>query len=161
MPTPIIVMGVSGSGKTTVGKLLATALGWPFVDGDDLHPAANKEKMAAGVALSDADRAPWLDAIAAVLARGSVVVACSALRRRYRDRLRVAAPGLRLLYLHGSPELLLERVSGRKHAFMPAKLLDSQLATLEEPGADEGALPVDVALDPQEIVARAVGWYEA
>ena len=154
-------MGVSGSGKSTVGELLAAALALPFVDGDDLHPAQNKKKMAAGIALNDADRAPWLDAIGAVLARGSVVVACSALRRRYRDRLRAAAPELRLLYLRGSAELLRERVSGRAHAFMPAKLLDSQLATLEEPGADEGALTLDVSLAPEEIVALAVKWYEA
>ena len=153
-------MGVSGSGKSTVGQLLATALALSFVDGDDLHPAENKKKMAAGIALSDLDRAPWLDAIAEVLARGSVVVACSALRRRYRDRLRAAVPELRLVYLQGSRELLSERISGRKHHFMPVTLLDSQLATLEEPGAEEGALTVDVALAPAEIVARVVRWYE-
>ena len=153
-------MGVSGSGKSTVGQLLATALALSFVDGDDLHPAENKKKMAAGIAVSDLDRAPWLDAIAEVLARGSVVVACSALRRRYRDRLRAAVPELRLVYLQGSRELLSERISGRKHHFMPVTLLDSQLATLEEPGAEEGALTVDVALAPAEIVARVVRWYE-
>jgi carbohydrate kinase (thermoresistant glucokinase family) len=149
-------MGVSGSGKSTVGKLLASALGLSFVDGDDLHPAANRKKMAAGIALDDADRMPWLDAIAAVLAGGPVVVACSALRRIYRDRLRAAAPGLRLVYLWGTAELLRERLSGRRHAFMPAALLDSQLATLEEPDADERALWIDIALPPEEIVARAV-----
>lgn len=159
MKTPIVVMGVSGSGKSTVGQLLATALALSFVDGDDLHPAENKRKMAAGIALNDLDRAPWLDAIAEVLARGSVVVACSALRRRYRDRLRAAVPELRLVYLRGSRELLSERISGRKHHFMPVTLLDSQLATLEEPGAEESALTVDVALAPVEIVARVVGWY--
>ena len=156
MQTPLVVMGVSGSGKSTVGKLLAAALGVPFVDGDDLHPAENKKKMAAGIALNDADRMPWLDAIGAVLVRGPVVVACSALRRVYRDRLRAAAPGLRLLYLWGATDLLRERLSGRKHEFMPATLLDSQLATLEEPGADEHALKIDVALAPEEIIAHAV-----
>ena len=159
MSAPIAVMGVSGSGKSTVGSLLAAALKLSFVDGDDLHPPENKKKMAAGVALNDADRVPWLDAIAAVLARGSVVVACSALKRRYRDRLRAGAPELRLIYLQGTPELLAERLSARQHEFMPAKLLDSQLATLEEPGSDEGALAVDVALAPGEIVSRAVAWY--
>jgi gluconokinase len=141
-----------------VGKVLAEALGQPFVDGDDLHPAQNTKKMAAGIALNDADRIPWLDAIGTVLARGPVVVACSALRRSYRDRLRAAAPTLRLVYLRGSAELLRERVTGRSHAFMPAALLDSQLATLEEPSADEGALTVDVTLTPEEMVRRSVTW---
>lgn len=156
MQTPLVVMGVSGSGKSTVGKLLASALGLAFVDGDDLHPAENKKKMAAGIALNDADRVPWLDAIGAVLAQGPVVVACSALRRVYRDRLRAQVPELRLVYLWGTTELLRERISGRSHAFMPATLLDSQLATLEEPEEDERALWIDVALAPDEIVARAI-----
>jgi len=115
--------------------------------------------MAAGIALNDADRAPWLDAIVAVLARGPVVVACSALKRRYRDRLRAGAPELRLIYLQGTRELLAGRLSARKHEFMPANLLDSQLATLEEPGSDEAVLTIDVALAPEAIVARAVAWY--
>lgn len=147
-------MGVSGSGKTTVGSALAAALGRRFVDADDLHPPANVEKMAAGVPLTDDDRRPWLDAVGAVLAEGGVVVACSALRRAYRDRLRAAAPGLRLVFLHGTRELLAERMGHRDH-FMPVTLLDSQLATLEEPGPDEHPLSFDVARPVDEIVADA------
>jgi carbohydrate kinase (thermoresistant glucokinase family) len=158
MQTPVVIMGVSGSGKSTVGFRLAGKLRVLYIDGDALHPAQNKRKMAAGVPLTDEDRAPWLDAIGAVLAQGPVVVACSALRRSYRDRLRTFAPALRLIYLYGSPALLAERVAGRSHAFMPPKLLDSQLATLEAPGADERAFAVDVALPPAQIVARAVDW---
>ena len=147
-------MGVSGSGKTTVGSALAAALGRRFVDADDLHPPANVEKMAAGVPLTDDDRRPWLDAVGAVLAEGGVVVACSALRRVYRDRLRTAAPGWRLLYLHGPRELLADRMGHRDH-FMPVTLLDSQLATLEEPGPDEHPLSFDVERPVDEIVADA------
>jgi gluconokinase len=147
-----LVMGVAGSGKSTVGAALAAALEVTFVDGDDLHPSANKAKMAAGIALDDVDRGPWLDAIGDVLARGSVVVACSALKRRYRDQLRAAAPQLRLVSLHGTRELLTARLAGRQHEYMPASLLDSQLATLEEPGPDEHPFSYDVALSPNDIV---------
>lgn len=155
---PILVMGVSGSGKSTVGARLAATLSLPFVDGDDLHPVANKKKMAAGIPLSDEDREPWLDAVAEVLARGGVIVACSALRRRYRDRLRMAASRLRLIYLSGSAALLAHRLAGRSHAFMPAKLLASQLAALEPPDSDEQALVLDIAAPPAQIVSRAATW---
>jgi gluconokinase len=148
----VLVMGVSGSGKSTVGALLATALGLRFVDGDSLHPESNQRKMAAGIPLSDADRQPWLAAVGAVLAQGGVVVACSALRRGYRDRLRSAASDLRLVYLRGSRDLLHQRVCARQHEFMPPALLDSQLATLEPPAADENAVVADVALAPDAIV---------
>ena len=149
-------MGVSGSGKTTVGAALADALGLPFVDGDALHPAANVAKMAAGIPLDDADRAPWLDAVGAVLAAGPVVVACSALRRVYRDRLRAAAPELLLVFLDGSREVLAARMAARPGHFMPASLLDSQLATLERPDPDEHPVTVDIDAPVPEIVASLV-----
>jgi len=149
---PVVVMGVSGSGKTTVGAALADALGLRFVDGDALHPAANVAKMAAGIPLDDADRAPWLDAIGAVLADGPVVVACSALKRAYRDRLRAAAPGLQLVFLDGDRALLASRMAARPGHFMPTSLLDSQLATLERPDPDEHALTADIAPPAEEIV---------
>lgn len=147
-------MGVSGSGKTTVGERLAAALGLRFVDGDSLHPAANVEKMHAGIPLTDDDRWPWLDAVGAVLAQGDVVVACSALRRAYRDRLRARAP-FALVYLRGDRTLLAGRIGHREGHFMPASLLDSQLATLEEPSADEHAITLDVAATPEQLVEAA------
>ncbi len=148
---PLVVMGVSGSGKTTVGEALAVALGVPFADGDALHPEANVAKMAAGIPLDDADRAPWLVAIGAVLAAGPVVVACSALKRAYRDRLRVAAPELELVYLEVDRATLLDRMAHRTH-FMPPSLLDSQLATLEPPTAEENAIVVNGARPLVELV---------
>jgi carbohydrate kinase (thermoresistant glucokinase family) len=151
----VLIMGVSGSGKSTVGALLARGLGLRFVDGDSLHSESNRRKMAAGIPLSDADREPWLAAVAVLLANGGVVVACSALRRSYRDRLRFAAPDLKLVYLRGSRDLLRQRVTERKHEFMPPALLDSQLAMLEPPEADEHAIVADVALAP-DVIVRAV-----
>jgi gluconokinase len=148
---PLVVMGVSGSGKTTVGEALAVARGVPFADGDALHPEANVAKMAAGIPLDDADRAPWLDAIGAVLAAGPVVVACSALKRAYRDRLRVAAPELELVYLEVDRATLLDRMTHRTH-FMPPSLLDSQLATLEPPTAEEHAIVINGARPLVELV---------
>jgi gluconokinase len=146
-----VVMGVAGSGKSTVGALLAARLGVPFADGDAFHPPANRAKMAAGTPLTDADRAPWLDAIAAWLdAHGRCVVACSALRRAYRDRLR--RPDVCFVYLHGSRELLASRIAARTAHFFPPKLLDSQLADLEPPAPDENAITVSIELPPEAIV---------
>jgi gluconokinase len=155
----VVVMGVSGSGKTTVGMALAARLGVPFTDGDDLHPAANLRKMTDGVPLTDADRWPWLDAVGAVLAEGAHVVACSALRRAYRDRLRAAAPDLRVVHLEVPREVLEERMTHRAH-FMPVALLDSQLATLEPPGPGEGALTVDATDPVDDLVTEIATWLE-
>jgi gluconokinase len=145
-------MGVSGSGKTTVGQQLAARLGVPFRDADDLHPASNIRKMASGLALDDQDREPWLDAVASALHDGPIVMACSLLRRRYRDRVRRAAPALRLVYLQAGRALLQARVEHRHHAFMPATLLASQLTTLEPPDEDERPIMVDAGLPVDRIV---------
>ena len=150
---PIVVMGVSGSGKTVTGIRLAAALGRPFVDADDLHPFANKQKMAQGIPLTDDDRWGWLDTVGARLAgRDRIVVACSALKRVYRDRLRAAAPDAVFVHLHGSRQLLAERMGHRVHEFMPVTLLDSQLATLEPLQADERGVEVDVAPPLPDVV---------
>lgn len=135
----VVIMGVSGSGKSTVGALLAAQLGVPFTDADALHPPENVAKMAAGEPLDDADRAPWLDAVGAELAAApsGLVVGCSALKRAYRDRIRAAAPQSYFAHLAGSPDLIAERLAGRAGHFMPAGLLGSQLRTLEALGADE------------------------
>lgn len=155
-PRSIVVMGVSGTGKTTVGRALAERLGMPFVEGDDLHPESNVRKMASGVPLDDADRAPWLDRVAAAIAEQPVVATCSALKRAYRDRLRSTAPDLALVFLHGEPGVLAERMGTRRGHYMPTRLLDSQLATLESPDPEENAISVDVAPAPDEIVAAVL-----
>lgn len=159
MSTHLVVMGVSGTGKSTVAKALQERLGWLFAEGDDLHPASNVAKMAAGIPLDDADRWPWLDAIAAwtsgQAAEGhSTIVTCSALRRAYRDRLREAAPGTVFVHLVGSPELLAERMGGRKGHFMPASLLASQLDTLEPVQPDEPGFTVDVDATTEAMVTQ-------
>lgn len=142
----IVIMGVSGCGKSSVGAALGNRLGIPYRDGDDLHPAANVEKMRAGIPLTDTDRWPWLDQVAQVLKDDApVIVGCSALRRAYRDRIRQGAGGpVRFVHLAGSRDLIATRMAARTGHYMPATLLDSQFATLEAPGPEE-ALTLDVA----------------
>lgn len=157
----IVVMGVSGSGKSTVGKALAATLGWPFVEGDSFHPPANVAKMSAGTPLDDDDRRPWLETLAAQIARNeaagrSSVLGCSALKRAYRDILRSGAPRVRFLHVHGDRTVLAERVSHRPGHFFPASLLESQLATLEPLGEDEDGVVIDVALPPAEQLDAAL-----
>lgn len=148
----LLVMGVSGSGKSTVGERLAQRLGWKFIDADEHHPPANVAKMAAGTALTDEDRWPWLQKLNGLLKRETdAVLACSALKESYRQRLADGVRDFRVVYLKGSLELLRQRVAGRKHRYMPGSLLDSQLAALEPPA---GAVEVDVAAPPEACVER-------
>jgi gluconokinase len=151
----IVVMGVSGSGKTTVGRLLADALGAEFAEGDAYHPPANIEKMRRGIPLEDADRWPWLHTLAAQIERWlaagtTVVLTCSALKQRYRDVLAQGRPGVRFVHLHGDQALIRRRLDRRRGHYMPATLLDSQFAALEPPG---DAITVDVAGTPEAIAA--------
>jgi gluconokinase len=152
----VVVMGVTGSGKTTVGTALAERMEVPFADADDFHSPGNVAKMRAGTPLTDVDRRPWLLAIGAWLAEhgSGAVVTCSALKRVYRDTLREAAPDLTFLHLHGDKEIARERVGGRAGHFMPTSLVDSQYADLEPLGADEKGLVVDFALPVEVIVER-------
>ena len=157
----IIVMGVSGSGKSTIGALLAERLGWPFADADGFHPPENVAKMAAGIPLTDADRWPWLDAIAAHIdaarkAGQPVVVACSALRRAYRERLRAGHGDLLFLHLSGAPEVIAARQAARQGHFMPPSLMASQFATLEDTVAEPDAVTVSVKASPHEVVEAAL-----
>lgn len=151
-------MGVSGSGKSTVGAALARRLRVPFVDADTLHPAANIAKMAAGEPLGDDDRRPWLETVGEWLAahRAGAVVSCSALKRTYRDQLRAHCPGVQFLHLSGSPELIGARLAARTDHFMPPALLRSQLDSLEPLGPDEAGMTVDVGPDVDAIVDTVV-----
>ena len=160
-PAVVIVMGVSGSGKTTVARGVADRAGWRLVEGDALHPPENVAKMHAGTPLTDEDRWPWLRAIAAEIdamrARGeSAVVACSALKRAYRDILIGGRSDVVLVYLQGSKELIASRLVARRGHFMPPALLDSQFATLEEPGEDEHPIVVSIDASPDAIVDAVV-----
>jgi gluconokinase len=155
----VLVMGVSGAGKSTIGALLAERLGVDFADADAFHPPANIAKMSAGQPLSDADRWPWLDAIGTWLVERSAqggVVTCSALKRAYRDRLRAACPTLRLLHLAGDAALIGARQAARADHFMPPSLMASQFATLEPPAPEEGCITLSVAPPPAEVVAAAL-----
>ncbi len=157
LPSAILVMGVSGSGKSTAGERLALELGWPFRDADSFHPAANVAKMSAGTPLTDEDRWPWLDAIAAWIDEGRAahqprVVSCSALKRAYRRVLLDGRPDVRLVYLKGDIELISARMGRRTGHFMPPSLLTSQFDTLEPPGPDEWPIIVPIELSPRRIV---------
>ena len=146
----VVVMGVSGSGKTTIGQLLAERLGCEFLDGDDFHPPQNVAKMAAGTPLDDADRRPWLESLNAKLkARESAVLACSALKQSYRDILARDVPSCRFVFLNGSIELIGARLRERQHRYMPASLLESQFATLEPP---RDAIEVDIGASVENCV---------
>jgi gluconokinase len=156
-----VVMGVAGSGKSTIGAALARALGVDFVEGDEYHPAENVERMSRGIPLTDDDRAGWLRALAMRIreakdAGTGLVLTCSALKRSYRDVLRAEAGELRFVYLRGPRGLIAERLASRRGHFMPASLLDSQLATLQEPSADEGAWVCDISESPHDLVAALV-----
>jgi len=147
----VVVMGVSGVGKTTVGKALARELGWHFIDADGYHPPANVAKMAAGIALDDADRWPWLETLNCVLRKEkNAVLACSALKEVYRSRITDGLARFEIVYLHGSFELIAARLAERPHHYMPASLLRSQFATLEPPAK---AIGIDVAAAPSACVA--------
>ncbi len=157
----LVVMGVSGVGKTTIARALDDALEWPFQEGDDLHPPGNIDKMASGRSLTDEDRAPWLHAVAAwIEARRQAgepgVITCSALRRSYRDTIKNGHEDVRIVYLRADRVVIAERLSTRMHHYMPADLLESQLATLEEPQPDENPLTVQVHGSVEEIAGEIV-----
>lgn len=166
-PPVLMVCGVSGSGKTTVGRLLAQRLAWPFQEGDALHPPENIRKMAAGRPLDDADRRPWLAAVARWVdgqraARMPGVITCSALKRAYRDALRAGRPQLRLLFLRMAEPAIAARLAGRHGHFMPPSLLHSQFEALQAPGADEDALVVDAGGGtPEQVAAAVLDWLGA
>ncbi len=160
MPSAIVVMGVAGSGKTSVGEEMGRRLGVHFRDADEFHPPANIAKMSAGIPLDDDDRWPWLDAIGKAIRDArpeNIVVACSALKRAYRDRIaKAAGQPVQFVFLDGPVEILRQRIGGRRGHFMPASLLDSQLATLERPGSDEHAITLSIEAPVDQVVTLAL-----
>lgn len=160
MVNHIVVMGVSGSGKSTIGEMLGEELGLPYKDGDDLHPQANIDKMAEGTPLNDDDRWPWLQLIGEWLVAhpGGGIIGCSSLKRAYRDKIREFAPDTVFVHVHGERDILHSRMSERPGHFMPASLLDSQLDTLEELSEDEPGKVFSISDTPAEIVQRAATW---
>jgi len=155
----IVVMGVSGAGKSTIGEMLSQRLKRPLIEGDSLHPPANIAKMSQGIPLDDNDRRPWLEAIAARIdearrTRHPVIVTCSALKRSYRDILTGGHDDVGFVYLHGAKDLIAGRLKARTNHFMPPGLLDSQFAALQEPGADEPTLAIAIDATPDEIVGK-------
>ena len=156
-PMRVVLMGVSGCGKSTVGEGLAALLGWRFVEGDSLHPAENVAKMAAGQPLNDDDRAGWLSTLAQQLAQArlvdqGLVISCSALKRSYRDRLRSGDPDALFVHLAGSREVIAQRLAARTHLYMPPSLLESQFADLQTPEAGEQALSLSVLQPPSQLI---------
>ena len=157
LPRRVVVMGVSGCGKSTVGAAVAAHMGWRFVEGDSLHPPENVAKMAAGLPLDDGDRAGWLDTLAAQLAQArsagqGLVVSCSALKRAYRERLRGGDPDTLFVHLAGEQTLIAARMAARQHEYMPASLLQSQFAALQPPEADEQALSLSIQDAPAQLI---------
>lgn len=162
MNTSLVVMGVAGCGKSSVAQQVAAALGWPLVEGDEFHSAANRERMRRGIALTDQDRAAWLSTLAEAL-RGTprpVVLTCSALKAAYREQLRVAAPGLRFAFLRLAPELAQQRVADRAAHFFSPTLVSSQFDALEDPSGEAGVLALDAAEPLAQLSGRVVRWMQ-
>lgn len=165
-PCVLVVMGVAGSGKTTLAETLAARLHWMLQEGDALHPPENVAKMSGGTPLTDADRWPWLDRIAAwidarLAAGENGIVTCSALKRSYRARIIGARRGVRLVYMNGGKDLLAARMAARRGHFMPPSLLASQLATLESPGRDEQPIILDIGASPEALAGQVIAALEA